>query len=869
MATASPDTEYEVIVVYNDPAVLSLLTPLTSVFYKLQVLPATGLIFTSSEIELASTFPGVSSISLNRELDYFLHESVSLIGADQVWSSYGQRGGNNTVRVAVIDSGIDGVHADLQFGDKVVQNVFITPFAVGVEDLPLTDVAFGHGTHVSSIIGGSGAASDGYYQGVAPEVELVGLGSGAGISILSALQSYDWVLEHQAEYDIRIVNSSWGTSGGELNINDPIVMATYEAYKRGILSVFAAGNDGGNDSLNPYSLAPWVLSVAAGDKNGNLAGFSSRGLDGSYLKHPDLTAPGVDIYAARAIIPGVPLVNLDPNPVNPAWTVPYTKMSGTSMAAPHVSGAAALLLSENPQLSPDQLIELLTTTTTPMPGEALHEAGSGYLDALAAYEASLNVNGNLSAFLNGDRDHSLEEALDFDPNELSYDTAEYSGFTLLGLLGLPAVEYPVAVNGDVAYIQAELSWTPALEDAFDLQIVNPQGNIVATSSNLTNLTESALAVPAGTGQYKVRVVPFLAVGANYTLTITTAYAPGGSPPGEQAFDYTLEATSVNKNLLVLGLAAVYFRGGDSGAVVFSVTPADGGTGAGLSQSLRVVYADRNGDTWVDETITDQGNGLYESGFALDNSWPLAPGPIDVYLAYTGGGTFQQAAPVRFYLNHLNVTLQSNSNNYNPGSTIQFNGTVKKLNTIALLNVQSTPANAAVTVKLINNEGTVLATKSVQANLLGKFSGSLVAPAGTNGPVRLVAEATFYDVLILTGPKNWYGQGEKLLSFPGNLAPQPALAANAAADENGNQFAHVHATVVDPDGNSDIETITVVIADAAGNSVQGWQEDDFVTADEGWTLTGSHLLAGNAPWTVTLTAVDSAGHTAVHSQMVED
>lgn len=857
MSTSGAEAEYEVIVVYNDESVLSLLAPLTSVFYKLQVLPVTGMILASSEMELISTWPAVESITLNRELEYFVHESVALIGADQVWTTHGQRGGNDAVRVAVIDSGIDANHSDLPFGDKVIQNALVTPLAVAVEDLPLTDVAFGHGTHVASTIAGTGAASNGYYQGVAPQVEIVGLGSGVALTILSALQSYDWVLEHQDEYDIRIVNSSWGTSGGELNINDPIVMATYEAYKRGILSVFAAGNNGGSDTMNPYSLAPWVLAVAAGDKNGELAGFSSRGANGHYLKHPDLTAPGVNIYAARAWVPGMSTANLEPNPINPAWTIPYTRMSGTSMAAPHVSGAAALLLANNPQLSPDQLIDLLTATTTPMPGYALHEAGTGYLNALDAYEASLGESGNLNAFLNGDIEHPIEEALGFDPASLSYDVDEYSGFSLLGALGLFATDYPLPVNGNVVYIQAALNWTPELQDAYDLQIIDPQGNIVASSNNTFNLGETALAVPAMTGEYKIRVTPFLAVAANYNLTVTTAY--DGAAPDEAEFDYALNVTGITKQLLLLSTPADYFRSGDSGTVAFTLTANNGSSAAGMANSLRAVYVDRLGNTTIDSAIVDNNNGQYKSSFQLNSGWPLASGPIDVYLAYMGQGTVEPMPPARFYANHLDVSLATNGTNYAPGNTIAFNGTAKQWNTVAGLNIQTTPVGASVTVKLVDSAGSVLASKTVQANWLGQYNGSLVAPAGAHGQTTLTAEATY---------NTWYGQNEAGLSFPGNLAPEASLTAAAGVDANGQLFVHVNAQVTDADGLNDVETIVITITDAVGNVWQGWQTADFDAAEDAWTLTSSLPVSAAVPWTVALTAVDSAGNTVMSSQVLE-
>src|SRR4051794_9377345 len=152
----------------------------------LHALPMVGVVATPLQISRIKQLSGVSSIYANAKLQYFLHESVKVIGADQVWNTYHYRG--EGIGVAVIDTGIDGTHQDLQFGPslKTVQNVKIVAlqYAAGVdfptsgapvgyiENVPNTDTTGGHGSHVSGIIGASGAASGGYYQGVAPKAKL-------------------------------------------------------------------------------------------------------------------------------------------------------------------------------------------------------------------------------------------------------------------------------------------------------------------------------------------------------------------------------------------------------------------------------------------------------------------------------------------------------------------------------------------------------------------------------------------------------------------------------------------------------------------------------------------------------------------------
>jgi serine protease AprX len=299
------------------------------------------------------------------------------------------------VGVAVIDSGIDGTHPDLPFGAKVVQNVKVAPDLFGteaivVENLANTDTTSGHGTHVASTAAGTGAALAGKYRGVAIGAHLVGLGAGEALFVLAALESFDWVLANRGPYRIRVISNSWGTSGA-FSAKDPINVASKKAHDVGLVVVFAAGNDGpAANTLNPYCVAPWVICVAAGLKDGRtLAEFSSRGVPGDALYHPTITAPGVDIRAARATTGitintffVVDLIGIGTDAVS------YAGASGTSMATPHVSGTVALMLEANPTLTPDQVKSTLRGSATPMPDYEEYEVGAGYLDAYRAVTAA-------------------------------------------------------------------------------------------------------------------------------------------------------------------------------------------------------------------------------------------------------------------------------------------------------------------------------------------------------------------------------------------------------------------------------------------------------------------------------------------------
>ena len=362
-----------------------------------RVLPMLGVRGTSTQIAALLSLPGLRSAYHNRQLSYFLNQSVPLIGADRVWNELGITG--KGVTVAVIDTGIDATHPDLPYGDKVIQNVKIVPdlFGTGaivVEGIPNTDTTSGHGTHVSSIAAGTGAALAGKYRGVAIGANLVGVGAGELLFVLSALEGFDWVLQNRGQYGIRVISNSWGTTGS-FSADDPINVASQAAHDAGLVVVFAAGNAGPTtDTLNPYCVAPWVICVAAGAKDGTtLADFSSRGIPGDALYHPTITAPGVNIAAARAttgiVINTFFAVDLARLGTDAAW---YAVASGTSMATPHVSGTAALMLEANPGLTPDQVKALLESSATPMSGYALYEVGAGYLNAYDAVTQALVGN---------------------------------------------------------------------------------------------------------------------------------------------------------------------------------------------------------------------------------------------------------------------------------------------------------------------------------------------------------------------------------------------------------------------------------------------------------------------------------------------
>ncbi|HEU5140789.1 MAG TPA: S8 family serine peptidase [Bacillales bacterium] len=347
--------------------------------------------------QLVSSGLEARSIYFNKDLEYLSSHPTGreVMGADKVNAQLGYTG--KGVTVAVIDSGIDATHPDLPFGETVIQNV---KFLVGgdllgtdsiyLENVVDTDTTSGHGTHVAGIIAGNGSASDGVYKGVAPDANLVGLGAGEGLNIFWVLASFNYVLEHQEEYNIQVISNSYGTTG-EYSPDAPINVASKKAHDSGIVVTFAAGNAGPEqNTLNPLSAAPWVISVAAGTKDKKLADFSSRGVPGSSLLHPDITAPGVNIVSTRAKTGIVPLTSAttDLTYLEPQYLPYYTTLSGTSMATPEISGVVALMLEANPDLTPDEVLNILQNTADPMAGYDTYEVGAGYVNAYEAVQAA-------------------------------------------------------------------------------------------------------------------------------------------------------------------------------------------------------------------------------------------------------------------------------------------------------------------------------------------------------------------------------------------------------------------------------------------------------------------------------------------------
>ncbi|MEV4018269.1 S8 family serine peptidase [Nonomuraea angiospora] len=306
---------------------------------------------------------GTGKIWLDGRRKISLDVSVKQVGAPQAWER-GYTGAG--VKVAVLDTGIDVTHPDLA-GRVAVRADF-------TEAQDERDV-IGHGTHVASTIAGSGAASDGRYRGVAPGVTLLDgkVCESTWCSDSAILAGMQWAAEQGA----RVVNLSLG--GPDTPGIDPLEEAVQTLSERyGTLFVAAAGNFGADRTLISPGTADAALQVGAVSKAGEQAEFASRGpRAGDDGLKPDLTAPGVDITAARG----------KDSPGDGS----YVAMSGTSMAAPHVTGVAALLAGAHPDWKGDLLKAALMGTARPLAGIGIFAQGAGLVDAARGTNQAVTV----------------------------------------------------------------------------------------------------------------------------------------------------------------------------------------------------------------------------------------------------------------------------------------------------------------------------------------------------------------------------------------------------------------------------------------------------------------------------------------------
>ena len=494
LSSSKPTDKLQVIVTFRDSTGISKLKAINPKVDTLKTLPMAMSVLTPDQIRTVASWSETKSVWNNRVYTLDLDESTKMIKADKVWSGSGLRRPYTGagVGVAVIDSGIDATHPDLPYGAKVKKSFYIAadPLSgdepsVMIEGDPLTDTEIGHGTHVASTIAGTGAASAGRYKGVAPGADIYAFRAGAGLSIFSwwAVRYFDWIIQNTAQYNIRVISNSWGGGDGEnYDANDPVNIMSKAAYDKNIVVVFAAGNSGGPNMLGSNSVSPYVICVGATDKSYKKASFSSTGRpggdmtrDANGLYRPTISAPGVDIVAARSSAGVYMTTEVDTE--NPY----YTHSDGTSMATPHVSGVAALMLEARPKLTAQNVIDIIEGTAANMPDYEQWQVGAGFLDAYAAVRAAEKGQTTFRPSTNGKTPaYKLLSSKDWTGQVLP------AGYAVVGQTTALASDTKVTVATGVDALYAEIEWASPNESVY-LQLLNPAGQVVEESAGLTDI----------------------------------------------------------------------------------------------------------------------------------------------------------------------------------------------------------------------------------------------------------------------------------------------------------------------------------------------------------------------------------------------
>lgn len=404
---------------------------LVTTFDKVGIAVASG---TPAQIARARGQAGVTYLEGDQPLDFFQATSHEATRGNEARAT-GVGGvplDGRGVSVAVIDSGVDGTHPFLQ--GAVVRNLkgvcalgTLVPLPSDACFVDLTAVndtdtlsVGGHGTHVAGIVAGRPVTTTGtgahQLNGAAPGSSIVSLSVGAGLNILGADAALNWVLEnHTAPCGagvsptvcppIKVTNNSYGPAGGGTFDPESATVKIQQALAaEGVVTVWAAGNDGGDgsgaeQSTNPpgQDPTPGVLMVASyddggtGTRDGVVSDFSSRGVAGDPSTYPDISAPGTDIESSCR--PYLVICSTGLAPVNgpgPLDVGTFNTISGTSMAAPHIAGIVAQLFQADPTATPAEIEAALTgsahpfTDGAPYVGGTSFDKGHGLVDVVAA-----------------------------------------------------------------------------------------------------------------------------------------------------------------------------------------------------------------------------------------------------------------------------------------------------------------------------------------------------------------------------------------------------------------------------------------------------------------------------------------------------
>ncbi|MFN8490572.1 MAG: S8 family peptidase [Caldilineaceae bacterium] len=337
----------------------------------------------------------VSAAALTNPPSYYL----DTISVRQVWTQ-GLRG--QGVGVAVIDSGVTATNdfnKSTQAAASRLKQFSFNPKTSNVSD------TFGHGTHVAGIIGGNGAASGGFYSGVAPQVNLYGLKISDDQNLAresDAIAAMQWVYDHKTQYNIRAINLSINSTVEQSYQTSPLDAAAEILWFNGVVVVVSAGNAVSHGVYYKTVDAapandPFVITVGASNQmlnsdpaNDFVALYSAYGVTMDGFVKPDIVAPGTAIISVLA-----PTSNWATQyPLHVVANGAYFWLSGTSMAAPMVTGAVALLLQDEPTLTPDQVKYRLTHASNTIAGTLGDKRTYPYLNVYKAVSGVTTQSAN-------------------------------------------------------------------------------------------------------------------------------------------------------------------------------------------------------------------------------------------------------------------------------------------------------------------------------------------------------------------------------------------------------------------------------------------------------------------------------------------
>lgn len=886
LAVAPDDERIEVIVSFHQREDLGLLERIDAPQRALRALPMAGAHLSPAEIDEVASWPEVRGVHANLELEYFNHQSVPMSGAPQVWQDLGYTG--QGVTVAIHDTGIDGTHPDASYPDKTIQNIKIlhtrfVDFAHGVdnptptgtvEDQTHTDTTSGHGTHVAGTAAGSGDI-DPDYRGMAPDASVVGIGAGDVLFVYAALEGYDWLfveedgVPNHERYDIRVINNSWGTTNNhELDVDNPIVQAIFAAYEAGITPVFSAGNSGpGADTLNFYAQAPWVVGVGALDKELEIAGFSSRGYPNHPFKTPDVSGIGVSVESANYT----------------AWPVlPYASASGTSMSAPHVTGLVALMLDANPDLSPDQVQHILRQTTAPLDGLETWEAGTGFIDAVAAVRAAEDAEGELDAFLAGGNAHTLEAtAAMLDPESddfaLPYvrDEERWEGTVGPALLWAGINDtHEFEVPEGTEFLNARIAWDRTPE-TLDLFLTDEEGQQYSAVSDVLDYGLGSSKIlrirnPLP-GDWTVEVRGEVSVATEYTGLIASYVVDEPNWPGPDDEEQTAEISPdsfFKFTPYALGIASTYFMTGDSGFYTFHVRDSDGNVID--DAEVDVVMIDRIGEEALRQRAIQRDDGSYQiSDIAFDHTWEGEPGRYRVTFEHHSG--IDEDLAIRdgaFHLNHLDIAASAvdadglRQSSVEPGETVTIEGDLQRVNERVEVIRLEPMTGADVAAALIDGDGGVLDEAVVTTDPLdGTFTAELTVPEDATSLLGVVLEAEYDELAFVIGPGYWYGTEQIALELEDaeTIATGVSLDVNPETVSGSQRTVELAAGATHSGGTDAIEQLELVLRGSNGRTVETWELDAFTEESDGVLgLEEAYRLRGPAPWTFHLVMVDGDG-----------